>query len=664
LETKIRAECRFELLPITFWGQAFDPQTTAGPLRYHPRMNAPERPVMVFDGDCGFCRRWIERWRHATGDRVVYVAYQDPGSFPGLVSAGIPNEQFAQAVHFIETDGRVTRGAEAVCRALSLGAGRRWPEWFYQRVPLVAPVSEACYRAVARHRPIADRLTAWLWGRHVVPPGETRTAALFLRLMGVTYAIAFVSLWVQIIGLAGAHGVLPVQEFLEAVKSQVGAVRYWYLPTLCWLNASDGALRAICAAGTLCSLLAIIGFVPVAALAGSWLCYLSLVAAGQEFLQFQWDGLLLEAGFIALLMAPWRWRLNAAANPPPPRAALWLSHWLLFRLMISSAAAKLTSGDPTWRSLTALDFHYFTQPLPPWPAWYAHHWPALFQKLSVLVMFAVEGVVPFFLWGPRRVRFAAVAAIAGLQILIIVTGNYGFFNILTLALCVPFLDDGVWTRSTDVARLASPIGARNGHWPRRVIAMMLLLMSLVPFSHAFRIGSDWLGPVQKAYLLASPLHVVNPYGLFAVMTTDRPEIVIEGSRDRREWQAYEFRYKPGDLARRPAFMAPYMPRLDWQMWFAALGDARQNRWFLFLCWRLLQGSPDVTALLAHDPFSDSPPTYLRAQVYMYEFTTSEERRTIGNWWKRTLRGPYVPELMLDEKGQLAPAPARVSANDR
>ena len=612
-------------------------------------MNAPDRPVMVFDGDCGFCRRWIERWRHTTGDRIDYVAFQDAGSR----FADIPQEQFAQAVHLIEADGHVARGAEAVFRALAVGAGRRWPLWCYRHVPFAASITESCYRAVARHRPAADRLTTLLWGRHVVPPGDTHTAALFLRLMGITYAIAFLSLWVQVVGLVGAHGILPVQEFLQAVKSQVGPIRYWYLPTLCWFDASDVALRAICIAGTFCSLLAIVGLVPVGALAGSWLCYLSLIGAGQNFLSFQWDSLLLEAGFIALLMAPWRWRLRASG--PPPRAALWLARWLLFRLMVSSAAAKLTSGDPTWRALTALDFHYFTQPLPPWTAWYAQQWPALFQKLSVLVMFAIEGVVPFFLWGPRRVRFAAAWAIAGLQLLIFATGNYGFFNILALVLCVPFLDDGVLTRSKSAAQVAVTNVARRGRWPRRGIATALALISLVPFSHAFRVPSSWLGPVQSAYQMVSPLHLVNPYGLFAVMTTDRPEIVIEGSRDGEEWQAYEFRYKPGDLSRRPEFMSPHMPRLDWQMWFAALGDVRQNRWFLVLCWRLLQDSPDVTALLAHNPFADSPPKYLRAQVYLYEFTTRDERRASGNWWKRTLRGPYVPELTLDPNGQLAPA---------
>ncbi len=609
-------------------------------------MNAPARPVMVFDGDCGFCRRWIARWQRATGDRVEYVAYQEAAPrFPG-----IPRDRFAQAVHLVEADGRVTSGAEAVARTLALGAGRRWPEWCYRHVPLVAPISEACYRAVARHRPLAGRVTAWLWGAHVVPPGETQTVAWFLRLVGVTYLIAFLSLWSQVTGLVGAHGILPFHELLDAVKAQYGPIRYWYLPTLFWFDASDAALNAVCAAGVVCALAAIAGLVPVAALAGSWVCYLSLVAAGQNFLQFQWDSLLLEAGFVALLLSPWRRQLGAS-NPPPSRAALFLARWLLFRLMVSSAAAKLFSGDPTWRALTALDFHYFTQPLPPWTAWYAHHFPEWVQKASVLLMFVVEGLVPFFLWGPRRVRFTAVGLLAGLQVLILATGNYGFFNILAVVLCVPFLDDGVLARGE--IRVAT---APRDRWPRRVVVAALVLLSFVPFSHAFRKSAGWLGPVQDAYAVASPLHLVNPYGLFAVMTTDRPEIIIEGSNDRREWKEYEFRYKPGDLARRPPFMAPHMPRLDWQMWFAALGSIQRNQWLLVFCQRLLEGSTDVTALLAHDPFAESPPKFLRVSVYMYEFTTAEERHASGHWWKRSLRGPYVRDLMLDEKGELAPAP--------
>jgi hypothetical protein len=492
---------------------------------------------------------------------------------------------------------------------------------------------------------MADRITTWLRGRHVVPPGEARTVALFLRLMGLVFAAAFVSLWVQIVGLVGSDGILPAQEYLAAARSQLGAERIWFVPTLLWFSASDVALHTLCAAGTLFALLAALGLAPAAALGGAWLCYLSLSTVGQEFLRFQWDGLLLEAGFVAILLAPWRWRSRLSGDPPPSRAVLWLARWLLFRLMLSSAVVKLASGDPTWQSLTALDFHYFTQPLPPWTAWYAHQLPAGVQKLSVLMMFASEGLAPFLLFGPRRVRFAGVSAIALLQMLILLTGNYGFFNLLTLVLCVPALDDDVLSRGSGGTRASAP-GSRASRWPRRVVAAGLFAMSLVPLSHALKIGSGALGPVVDAYLLASPLQLVNPYGLFAVMTTTRPEIVVEGSTDGHEWQAYEFEYKPGDLTRRPVFTTPHMPRLDWQMWFAALGSWRQDRWFLAFCQRLLEGSPSVTALLARDPFAAAPPRHLRAQVYQYRFTTSAERRRSGDWWARTLEGRYVPTLTL------------------
>ncbi len=611
-----------------------------------------DRPVMVFDGDCGFCRRWVARWRHATGDRIEYIPFQDATDrFPNIA-----REDFAQAVHLIEPDGRVTRGAEAVVRALALGAGRRAPLWCYQRIPLVAPICEAFYRMVAVRRGVADRVTTALWGQHVVPPGDASAASWFIRLIGVTYAVAFISLWVQIIGLVGANGILPIRELLEAAKPQVGAIRFWYLPTLFWFDANDVALHAVCASGVICSLLVIAGRVPAVALLGAWLFYLSLVGAGQEFLRFQWDSLMLEAGFIAILMAPWTWRLKLSA---PPRPALFLARWLLFRLMVSSAAAKLTSGDATWRSLTALDFHYFTQPLPPWTAWYAQHWPAWFQKMSVVVMFAAEGLAPFFLWGPRRVRLIAVCTIVGLQLLIVLTGNYGFFNILALVLCVSFLDNAVWRRAYQ--QTATPV-ARGIRWPRRAIATILVLISLVPLSHAFRVSSGWLGILEQAYMVVSPFHLVNPYGLFAIMTTDRPEIIVEGSDDRIAWKPYEFKYKPGDPTRRPPFVFPHMPRLDWQMWFAALGDVSRNRWVLVFEKKLLEGSPEVTSLLANNPFPDSPPNYLRAQVYMYEFTTAAERDSTGTWWKRTLRGSYVPDLVLDATGTLTLAPDSTAAS--
>jgi predicted DCC family thiol-disulfide oxidoreductase YuxK len=630
-------------------------------------VNTSAKPLLIWDGECGFCRVWVERWQSLTGDRVEYATFQDAAPrFPAIA-----RERFAAAVHLIEPDGRVSLAAEAVFRSLGYAPGHGAWLWLYRHVPLFAPVSEWCYRRVARHRPLFLKLTHAVWGAHLVPPGERLTSAIFLRLLGAIFTIAFLSLWAQVIGLIGRGGILPAADYLRAVAEQAGAIRFWALPTLCWLNASDGMLHALCAAGTLASLALALGLAPLLSLIVAWTCYLSLATVCRDFLWFQWDSLLIEAGFLAMFLAPWVWRSRARDDPPPSRAALWLLRLLLFRLMFSSAAVKLSSGDPTWRSLTALRFHYETQPLPHVISWYAHQLPAGFQSFSALVMFACEGLVPFLVFAPRRLRFAGAAATAIFQLLIIATGNYGFFNLLALALCVPLLDDAVWpwrrgragAKAPPHADAAPPAAApprAHRTWPPaliRPIAAVLIFLSLVPLTHALRWSDRWLGPAPAIYRLLSPFRIVDPYGLFAVMTTERAEIVIEGSMDGATWEPYEFRWKPGDVRRAPAFLIGHMPRLDWQMWFAALGGVRENPWFVALCERLLQGSPPVRALFAHEPFDRKPPRFLRAVLYQYHFTNPATRHATGAWWRREPRGLYAPPLTL-VNGHLALADSK------
>jgi len=607
-------------------------------------MSAPQKPILVWDGECGFCRRWIERWRAITGDRVEYATFQDAASrFPQ-----VRREDFARAVHLIEPDGAVNSGARAVFRSLSYAPGHGWLFGLYRWFPLFAPISEWCYRRVSSQRPAADRLTRWIWGPHLVPPGERLTSAIFLRVLGAIFAVAFISLWTQVIGLVGHDGVLPAAEYLNAVARQAGAIRFWALPTMGWLNAGDGALIAQCAIGTLASLALALGIAPLISLIVAWGLYLSLATMCRDFLWFQWDSLLLETGFLAMFLAPWVWRSRGRADPPPSRAALWLLRALLFRLMLSSAAVKLTSGDPTWRSLTALQYHYQTQPLPDALSWFMHQMPAGFQKLSALFMFACEGLAPFLIFAPRRIRFAGALAMATLQLVILATGNYGFFNLLAFALFIPLLDDGVWPWTWRRPARALDARPRRG-WPPaliRPIVAALLVIELVPLFHALRWSDRWLGPVPTVYRVISPLRVVDPYGLFAVMTTTRPEIILEGSMDGVSWEPYEFRWKPGNVLRAPQFIVPHMPRLDWQMWFAALGSVRENQWFLALCERLLQGSKPVRALFATEPFNGVPPRFIRAELFEYHFTDSATRRATSAWWRREPRGLYVPALTL------------------
>jgi predicted DCC family thiol-disulfide oxidoreductase YuxK len=612
------------------------------------------KPLLVYDGDCGFCLEWIARWRVATGDRVDYAPYQEfAARFPE-----IPRERFAQAVQLHEPDGRWSSGAEAVLRALSYARGRGWLLWLYRRMPGFAPVSELAYRFVAGHRPTLLRVTRWVWGAHVVPPGERLTAWIAIRLLALVYLAAFVSAWLQMPGLAGSHGILPAADYLRALHARYGSLALWAAPTLGWISASDGFLLALCGAGALLSVLLAVGAAPIVCLALLWLLYLSISILGQDFFWFQWDSLLLEAGLLALFLAPWRWWSNPRSDPPPRQAGLWLSRWLLSRLSMSSAAVKLLSGDPTWHAGTALQYHFETQPLPPWTAWYVHHLPAGVLRAATFGTIAIEGLAPQLLFAPRRIRFLGAGLIASLQILILITGNYGFFNWLTLALCVLCLDDGVWPkrwRPRAPEPGTSPSSGRRGAWTRwtvRALALLCYLLSLVPFLHTLQKPTKWLGPVNSAFNLVWPFRSFNQYGLFAVMTTRRVEIVVEGSDDGAHWLPYEFRYKPGDPMREPPFVAPHQPRLDWQMWFAALSDFRQQPWFLLFCKGLLEGSRPVTALLAANPFPRAPPKYLRALAYEYHFTDPAGRKRTGAWWRRQVAGLYCPILTL-ENGQLA-----------
>ena len=498
--------------------------------------------------------------------------------------------------------------------------------------------------------PFLSRALSLLRGPWLAPPGEAFTYALYVRLLAVVYAIAFASLGVQILGLVGHDGILPARDWLDAVHAQLGPAARWYVPTLFWFGASDGALVGMCVAGVALAALLLAGLAPALTLAGLWLCYLSLVSMGQDFMSFQWDVLLLEAGFIAIFLAPWSWRSRPSSDPAPPRPARWLARWLIFRLMFSSALAKFTSGDINWRQLTALTFHYETQCLPPWTAWYAHHLPLAFQKFSCASMFAIEGLVPFLFFAPRRLRLAGAFITIGFQLLIVLTGNYGFFNWLTIAMCVPLLDDGVFRRAPVVAAPASAPA-----WIVRPVAVTLIALSLVPLGDRLGLPRPLLGPLPAVKSWLSPFELVNQYGLFTVMTTSRMEISIEVSDDLEHWREYPFRWKPGSVNARPSFVAPYHPRLDWQMWFAALSPFGNDRWYLAFCRALLHGSPSVRALMGRDPHPGAPPRFVRSIAYDYHFSDDATRRATGAWWTRRELGPYGPALALVD-GRLVAVP--------
>jgi predicted DCC family thiol-disulfide oxidoreductase YuxK len=631
----------------------------------------PERPLLLFDGDCGFCRFWVARWRVATRGRVDFApAQQEAARFPQIAK-----ESWKRSVQLVMPTGEVYGGAEAVFRTLAYAPERRWMLGVYRSVPGAQFVSEAAYGMVERHRGFFSWLMRPGWGRDPQPSSYILSRWFFLRLLGLVYVIAFLSLWGQLAGLVGAHGILPVGNFLQGAQRTYGADAYHLFPTLAWIssvNSSDAGLKFLCGAGALAGLLVVLGVVTAPALAVAWVFYLSLVTVGQEFLSFQWDILLLEIGFLAIFLAPWRlleppWRSGDSGNSPVSTTVLWLGRWLLFRLMFLSGAVKLLSGDVAWRNLTALEYHYWTQPLPTPVAWHAAQLPAWFQRASVAGVFALELGVPFLIFTPRRFRQLGGGLIAGLQLLIALTGNYCFFNLLTISLCVLLLDDAFLRRwlprrlagyfagsdstaarvaeDADAQRRTSPLG-RAGKVIRAALAVVILIISGSEMLGTFGMGGAVPTFARELVNWQEPFELSNSYGLFAVMTTARDEIVVEGSNDGQTWLAYEFKYKPGNVARRPPWVAPYQPRLDWQMWFAALSNYQENPWFESFMIHLLQGSPEVAALLANNPFAAAPPRYLRAALYSYQFTSFAERRATGDWWKRERRGLYFPQVSL------------------
>jgi predicted DCC family thiol-disulfide oxidoreductase YuxK len=597
--------------------------------------------TLVFDGDCAICRSWVSYWERLTNARVRYRAYQDAAAdFPG-----ISREEFARAIRLIEADGHVYAGAAASYRVLSYAPSHGGWWWAYTHVPGFAPASERAYAFFARHRGLLSCGTRLLWGAAIEPERDALVRFAFLRLIGAIYVAAFASLSVQVLGLIGHAGLLPLGDYLAGARQGWGTAAYWRLPTLFWLDSSDHVLLAATIIGAGLGLMVTVGLWARAALIGAFVLYLSLVYAGQAFMNFQWDALLLEAGFLAIF-------LTAGS-----RIIIWLYRWLVFRFLFLSGAVKLVSGDPTWRDLSALDYHFWTQPLPTPLAWYAAQLPHAVTACATGATLALELGLVFLIWLPRRPRAIAGIGVLVFQLLILLTGNYGFFNLLAMALCVFLFDDAALRRLMPT-RLAVPIAAsapRPGRTATAVATALAFVVVPVGLERLWQPLRQTPLPLVGALASAvSPLLIVNPYGVFANMTTTRPQIVIEGSADGQIWHEYVFRYSPGPVTRGPSWNIPHQPRLDWQLWFAAYGDAAEQSFFSPLMRALLDGSAPVRALLGADPFPDRPPKYVRAQLYDYRFADSQTYARTGQWWVRRPQGLYFPQVSLDDFLQTAP----------
>ena len=481
-----------------------------------------------------------------------------------------------------------------------------------------------------------------------MPPFPENTyqliSALFLRLLGGIYLIAFASIGVQIEGLVGSQGILPYAERLADIALNNGIERYFQTPVLFWINASDAALNGAAIAGCIAALFIILNIKSRLALITAFVLYLSLFHASQPFLNFQWDTLLLETGFLAIFLTP------------QSRVVIWLFRWLLFRLRFMSGISKLSSGDPAWANFTALDTYFEVQPLPNPVAWYFHQLPDWLLRFGTGATLCVEILVPFMMFLPRRGRFTAAWLTIFFQALIILTSNHNWINFLTIILCLFLFDDRairrVLPQRLHVTENRQPATSVNRTNTVKQYAVGLLGVFIL-FTGTLKLfelttNKNIPGTLGNVLNYTALYSVVNQYHVFPTMTTRRIELELLGSHDGIEWQPYRFKYKPDRLDERPQFIVPHQPRLDWQMWFVTL-HPRHVPWFGHFLVALMDNSPTATALLEHNPFADAAPRYIRVDAHQYHFTNPEEREKTGNWWKRTAIGPFKPMPWIERR---------------
>ncbi len=651
-------------------------------IRTMPVEPEPE-PLLVFDGDCGFCRRRVDGLRASVGTRAAFATSQAVADrFPEL-----ERSVFDDSVVLVRPDRSFAFGAEAIWETLALAGGwRRAPLALYRRLPGFRPLTEWGYRQVAQRRIAISKLERTLLGTTPEERSYRVAGRAFRVLLALIYMAALLSLAPQIIGLVGADGILPIASALDGVEAfaaNEGLSRWQLLPSFVWWNASDEALRWHCRIGVGLAALLLVGLAPALAAFGLWLTYLSLISAGNVFLGYQWDALLCEVGLLAVFLLPWR--LRSRSDDAPPVVARWLAWLLLVRLMVFSGVLKLVAGSPAdpnaWHDLSALRHHFATQPLPTPLAPAAAALPDWLLHLACLGVFVAELLLPLLVFcGPSARRLAA-AGLALLQVGIALTGNYGFFNVATLALCVLLVDDRAWQRlnpkhwgrgakPTHVAAgpVADPVAGRARVGALGVgrgilftaYALLVLGLSGVRWANlAGKVVADRSAPLSapgNASGLATfgrplldqveSLRLVNSYGLFAKMTTVRNEIDVQGSHDGETWLSYRFRYKPNHAASELAWVAPHMPRLDWQMWFLPISGFERSAWFQVLLRRLLEGAPAVGGLFAEDPFPDEPPRYVRARFVHYELNSAAKRRAGEPLWRTRDMGYFVSPLHL------------------
>jgi hypothetical protein len=476
------------------------------------------------------------------------------------------------------------------------------------------------------------------------------TRFVILRLIGFVYAVAFLVAANQLIPLVGEHGLTPARDFLTVVQTQLASrsVGMLRLPTLFWFGISDNALLIFSWVGFALSLVVLGGYANAILLAVLWAMYMSIVHIGQIWYGYGWEIQLLETGFLSIFLCP---LLDGRPFPKcrPPILVIWLFRWLGFRIMIGAGLIKLR-GEPCWRDLTCLYYHYETQPIPSPISRYLHFAPHWLLKLETAWNHFVELVVPWFSFGPRAARHIAGVLLVTFQIFLIVSGNLSFLNYLTI---VPFLacfDDTLLRHFLPGAIVRRAERAAQDSQPSRINNAVAIVLSVMVVWLSIPTVLNLVSGRQLMNYSFDPLDLVNTYGAFGTVGRERDEIILEGTEDTlitgdTKWKEYEFKAKPGDPNRRPPFVAPYQPRIDWQIWFAAMASPGDYPWTFHFVWKLLHNDVGTLSLLANNPFPDTPPHYIRARLYRYRFAPIGEKA----WWKREAVGEWLPAVSTDNQ---------------
>jgi hypothetical protein len=472
------------------------------------------------------------------------------------------------------------------------------------------------------------------------------TRFVMLRWLGFIYLVAFYAAAQQLVPLVGSDGLTPANLFVEHLRQS--GVGFLDVPMLFWFDDSDTALRVVPWVGVAISALVLAGYANALMMAVLWILYMSIVHIGQSWYGYGWEMQLLETGFLAIFLCP---LLDGRPFPSraPPLPVIFLFRWLIVRIMLGSALIKLR-GDSCWTDFTALYYFFETQPIPnPVSAWF-HFLPHGLLRIGVGITFVVELIAPFFAFWPRWGRTIAGLLMAGFQATLIISGNFSFFNFLTILPALACLDDRFWawfcptwlkSYATEARLAAKP--SPGMRWTAWAVTGLVALLSFNPVMNL-------LSPNQAMNTSFDPFELVNTYGAFGSVGRDRPTIIFEGTDSvnpdtATDWREYPYRAGPWDPARAPVQIAPYQPHLDWQLWFAAMADYRYYPWTLNLVWKLLHNDPGALSLLGGNPFPDHPPRYIRAVLYEYKFAPPGNPEHV--YWTRQRVGLWLPPFSVD-----------------